>query len=61
MIMQGINFIIKYLLGVNIDKKNPGKERLLGLAGSMVHDDFLEIEKTLEDTERIYPHEWQHS
>jgi len=34
------------------------KERLLGLAGSIAHDDYLEIEKSLEDTERVYQHEW---
>jgi hypothetical protein len=27
------------------------KERFLGLAGSIAHDDYLEMEKTLEDTE----------
>jgi len=34
------------------------KERLLSLAGSITHDDYLEIEKALEDTERVYPNEW---
>jgi len=34
------------------------KERLLGLAGSTAHNDYLEIEKALEDTERVYQHEW---
>ena len=34
------------------------KERLLGLAGSIAHDDYLEMEKALEDTERVYPYEW---
>ena len=28
------------------------KEHLLGLAGSITHDNYLEIEKALEDTER---------
>ena len=37
------------------------KEHLLSLAGSIAHDDYLEMEKALEDTERVYPHEWQHS
>jgi hypothetical protein len=34
------------------------KGRLLSLAGSISHDDYLAIEKTLEDTERVYPNEW---
>jgi len=34
------------------------KEHLLGLAGSIAHDDYLEMEKALEDTERVYPNEW---
>ena len=31
------------------------KERLLSLAGSISHEDYLEIEKALEETERVYP------
>ena len=38
----------------NISKK----EQLLGLAGSIAHDDYLEMEKALEDTERVYSNEW---
>jgi hypothetical protein len=34
------------------------KERLLSLAGSISHTDYLEIEKALEETERIFPNEW---
>ena len=37
------------------------KERLLCLAGSISHEDYLEMEKSLEETERIYTNEWQHS
>jgi hypothetical protein len=39
---------------------NSKKERLLGLAGNITHDDYLEIEKALEDTEMVYSYEWQH-
>jgi hypothetical protein len=38
----------------NISKK----ERLLSLAGRISHEDYLEMEKALEDTERVYPNEW---
>jgi hypothetical protein len=44
-----------------LDRKNPGaskKQRLLRLAGSISHEEYLEMEKTLEDTERVYPNEW---
>jgi hypothetical protein len=44
-----------------LDKKDSGaskKEQLLRLAGSISHDEYLELEKTLEDTERVYPNEW---
>jgi len=34
------------------------KEQLLNLAGSISHDDYLEMEKILEDTEKIDPNEW---
>ena len=34
------------------------KERLLSLAGSISHEDYLEMEKALEETERVYPNEW---
>ena len=34
------------------------KDRLLSLAGSISHEDYLEIEKALEDTERVYSNEW---
>jgi hypothetical protein len=37
---------------------NSKKERLLSLAGSISHDDYLEMEKALEETERVYPNEW---
>jgi hypothetical protein len=37
------------------------KECLLRLAGSISHEDYLEMEKSLEETERIYPNEWQYS
>ena len=37
------------------------KERLLSLAGSISHEDYLEMEKALEETERVYPNEWQPS
>jgi hypothetical protein len=37
---------------------NSGKERLLNLAGSISHDDYLEMERALEETERLYPNEW---
>jgi hypothetical protein len=34
------------------------KEHLLSLAGSISHNDYLEMEKALEETERVYPDEW---
>jgi hypothetical protein len=34
------------------------KERLLNLAGSISHNDYLEMEKALEETERVYTGEW---
>jgi hypothetical protein len=34
------------------------KERLLSLAGSISHEDYLEIETALEDTERVSLNEW---
>ena len=34
------------------------KERLLNLAGSISHNDYLEMEKALEETEKVYPNEW---
>jgi hypothetical protein len=34
------------------------KERLLSLAGCISHEDYLELEKALEETERVYPNEW---
>jgi hypothetical protein len=34
------------------------KEHLLSLAGSITHQEYLEIEKSLEETERIDPNEW---
>jgi hypothetical protein len=34
------------------------KQHFLSLAGSISHDDYLELEKALEDTERVYPNEW---
>jgi len=34
------------------------KEHLLSLAGSISGEDYLEIEKALEETEKIYPHDW---
>ena len=34
------------------------KERLLGLVGSITNEDYLEIEKALEETERVYSNEW---
>jgi hypothetical protein len=37
------------------------KERLLSLAGSITHDEYLVMEKALEDTERVDPNEWQPS
>jgi hypothetical protein len=43
------------------DGKNPGaakKERLLSLAGSISHEEYLEIEKALEDTEKVHLNEW---
>jgi hypothetical protein len=44
-----------------LDQKNSSvskKERLLRLAGSISHEEYLEIEKALEDTERVYSNEW---
>jgi len=35
------------------------KEQLLNLAGSITHEDYLEIEKALEETERVYLDDWQ--
>ena len=34
------------------------KEQLLNLAGRINHEDYLEMEKALEETERVYPNEW---
>ena len=34
------------------------KEHLLSLAGCISHEDYLEIEKALEETEKIYPDKW---
>ena len=34
------------------------KEHFLSLAGSISHEDYLEMVKALEETERVYPHEW---
>ena len=34
------------------------KEHLLSLAGSISHSDYLEMEKALEETERVYTGEW---
>ena len=34
------------------------KERLLSLAGSISGEDYLEIEKALEETEKVYTHDW---
>jgi hypothetical protein len=44
-----------------LDQKNSDvskKEQLLRLAGSISHEEYLEMEKLLEDTERVYPNEW---
>jgi hypothetical protein len=34
------------------------KDLLLSLAGSISHNDYLEMEKALEETERVYTGEW---
>lgn len=34
------------------------KEQLLSLAGSISHADYFEIERALEETEKVYPGEW---
>jgi hypothetical protein len=34
------------------------KQRFLSFAGSISHEDLLEMEKALEDTERVFPDEW---
>jgi hypothetical protein len=34
------------------------KGHLLSLAGSISHDEYLKIEKAIEDTEKVYPNEW---
>jgi len=34
------------------------KERLLSLVGSISHNDYLEMEKALEETERVHTGEW---
>ena len=34
------------------------KERLLSLAGSISHENYLELEKALEETERVYSNDW---
>jgi hypothetical protein len=39
-------------------KHTSKKEHLLSLAGIISHDDYLEIEKALEDTEKVYPNDW---
>jgi hypothetical protein len=44
-----------------LDNKLPNtsrKEHLLSLAGSISHDDYLAMEKAIEDTEKVYPNEW---
>jgi hypothetical protein len=37
---------------------NSKKEHLLSLAGIISQEDYLEIEKALEDTEKVYPNDW---
>ena len=34
------------------------RKHLLSLAGSISHEDYLEIEKALEETEKVYPNDW---
>jgi hypothetical protein len=34
------------------------RERLLSLVGSISHEDYLEMEEALKETERVYPNEW---
>ena len=34
------------------------KDYLLSLAGSISHEDYLEMTKALEETERVYSNEW---
>jgi hypothetical protein len=43
-----------------LDKEDyvPKNEQLLDLAGSISHEDYLEIEKALEDTEKVFSNEW---
>jgi hypothetical protein len=36
---------------------NSQKNQLLSLAGSISHEDYLEIEKALEDTEKVNPND----
>ena len=38
--------------------KMSNKEHLLSLAGSISQKDYLEIEKALEETEKVYTNEW---
>ncbi|MDR0386565.1 MAG: hypothetical protein LBH57_00875, partial [Treponema sp.] len=48
--------IITLISGKDADVSK--KDRLLSLAGSISHEDFLEMEKTLLDTERVNHDEW---
>jgi hypothetical protein len=34
------------------------KEYLLSFAGSISHEDYLEMEEALEETEKVYPNDW---
>ena len=38
--------------------KTSKKEQLLNLAGALSHEDYLEIEKALEETEKVSPNDW---
>jgi hypothetical protein len=67
---DGQSFVPKSPVSVDIDQEAiitfpdqkesnvSKKERLLCLAGSISHEDYLEMEKSLEATERIYTNEW---
>jgi len=54
--------ILDSLVGITaanpVSLEEARKERLLRLVGSISHEDYLEIEKALEETERVYPNEW---
>jgi hypothetical protein len=58
---QSKNVPLKFFAGIcdeTPEEIKARKDHLLSLAGSITHADYLEMEKALEETERIFPDEW---